>query len=254
MPEVWSSGGGSAAAADDSARADLAHPGGAVPAGYPNQVAVRTAVEVGAGGTRLAGDLVVPDAARGVVLFAHGSGSSRRSPRNRQVADGLQRAGFATLLMDLLTPAEEETDRRTRALRFDIPLLAQRLTAAVDRLDAEAATAGMPVGLFGASTGAAAALITAADRPGRVRAVVSRGGRSDLAGEVLPCVTAPVLLVAGSADATVVDLDRRSAAQLPHAERKVVSGAGHLFEEPGALQEVTRLAVEWFGRWLSTAS
>jgi putative phosphoribosyl transferase len=211
---------------------------------------VQTAVEVRAAGARLAGDLVVPDAAHGVVLFAHGSGSSRHSPRNREVAEGLQRSGLGTLLMDLLTPDEERIDLRTRELRFDIPLLAQRLTAAVDWLDADPSTVGLPVGTFGASTGAAAALIAAAERPERVRAVVSRGGRSDLAGDALTRVNVPVLLIAGGEDETVIGIDQESAATLPRAERVLVPGAGHLFEEPGALQEVTRLAVEWFDRWL----
>lgn len=215
---------------------------------------MQTAVEVSAAGARLAGDLVVPDGARGVVLFAHGSGSSRHSPRNREVADGLQRTGFGTLLMDLLTPDEERIDVRTRELRFDIPLLARRLTAAVDWLDADPSTEALPVGTFGASTGAAAALIAAAERPERVRAVVSRGGRSDLAGDALTRVTAPVLLIAGGEDETVIALDRQSAAMLRRAERALVPGAGHLFEEPGALQEVTRLAAEWFDRWLPDRS
>jgi putative phosphoribosyl transferase len=217
-------------------------------------MAVVTAVEVSAAGGRLAGDLVVPDGARGVVLFAHGSGSSRHSPRNREVAAGLQGAGFGTLLMDLLTPEEERVDLRTRALRFDIPLLAQRLISAVDWLDGDPSTAGLPVGTFGASTGAAAALIAAAERPERVRAVVSRGGRSDIAGDALSRITAPVLLIAGGEDETVVALDQQSAAALRQAERAVVPGAGHLFEERGALQEVTRLAAEWFGRWLPARS
>lgn len=215
---------------------------------------MQTAVEVSAAGARLAGDLVVPDGARGVVLFAHGSGSSRHSPRNREVADGLQRTGFGTLLMDLLTPDEERIDVRTRELRFDIPLLARRLTAAVDWLDADPSTEALSVGTFGASTGAAAALIAAAERPERVRAVVSRGGRSDLAGDALTRITAPVLLIAGGEDETVIALDRQSAAMLRRAERALVPGAGHLFEEPGALQEVTRLAAEWFDRWLPDRS
>jgi dienelactone hydrolase len=203
------------------------------------------------GDVRLPGDLAVPDAAPGVVLFAHGSGSSRKSPRNRQVAAGLQDSGLATMLMDLLTAAEERADLRTGALRFDIPLLAGRLTAAVDWLAAHPPTARLPLGVFGASTGAAAALIAAADRPERVMAVVSRGGRSDLAGDVLHRVAAPVLLIAGGNDETVVELDRRSATRLTRVERKVVPGAGHLFEEPGALDEVTRLAADWFSRWLA---
>jgi putative phosphoribosyl transferase len=211
---------------------------------------VERVVEVTAAGTGLAGDLAVPEAARGVVLFAHGSGSSRHSPRNRQVAAGLQAAGFATLLMDLLTASEEQEDLRTLALRFDIPLLARRLTAAVDWLGSDPSTEALPVGTFGASTGAAAALIAAADRPDRVRAVVSRGGRTDLAGDALRRVEAPVLLIAGRADEIVVALDRQSASELRRAERKLVPGAGHLFEEPGALEKVTRLAVDWFDRWL----
>jgi putative phosphoribosyl transferase len=211
------------------------------------------AVEVAVGDVRLPGDLVIPDAARGVVLFAHGSGSSRHSPRNRQVAAGLRDAGFGTLLMDLLSEDEERADRRTGAFRFDIPLLAGRLTAAVDLLATHPPTARLPLGLFGASTGAAAALIAAADRPDRVGAVVSRGGRSDLAGDALPRVGAPVLLVAGGDDETVVELDRRSAMRLSRVERKVVRGAGHLFEEPGALDEMTRLAVDWFDRWLQAS-
>jgi putative phosphoribosyl transferase len=214
---------------------------------------VETAVEVEAAGTSLAGDLLVPGAARAVVLFAHGSGSSRHSPRNRQVAAGLQQAGFGTLLMDLLTVAEEEHDLRTRELRFDIPLLAQRLIASVDWLAAHPLTAELPVGAFGASTGAAAALIAAAERAERVRAVVSRGGRTDLAGEALQRVVAPVLLIAGGLDEVVVALDARSEVLLLHAERVVVPGAGHLFEEPGALDEVTRLTVDWFDRWLGTS-
>jgi putative phosphoribosyl transferase len=215
---------------------------------------MQTAVEIDVAGVRLAADLVVPDAARGVVLFAHGSGSGRHSPRNRQVAAGLQETGFATLLMDLLTPDEERIDARTRALRFDIPLLAERLTATVDWLDTDPSTAGLPVGTFGASTGAAAALIAAAERPERVRAVVSRGGRSDLAGDALARVTAPVLLIAGGEDETVIGIDQESAVTLRRAERVLVPGAGHLFEEPGALQEVTRLAVAWFDRWLPDRS
>lgn len=211
---------------------------------------METTVEVQVGGAALAGDLAVPEAARGVVLVAHGSGSNRRSPRNRQVAAGLQRAGFATVLLDLLTPAEQQEDQRTGALRFDVRLLAQRVTAAVDRLAAEPSTAGLPVGLFGASTGASAALVAAAERPERVRAVVSRGGRTDLAGDALPRVAAPVLLIAGSADPTVVVLDQQSAHELRHAECALVAGAGHLFEERGALEQVTRLAVGWFDRWL----
>jgi putative phosphoribosyl transferase len=197
------------------------------------------------------GDLAVPAGARGVVLFAHGSGSSRRSSRNRYVAAGLQEGGFATLLMDLLTAEEEEVDVVTRELRFDIPLLSGRLVAAVDALDAMPGTEGLPVATFGASTGAAAALHAAAARPERVHAVVSRGGRPDLAGDDLGRVHAPTLLVVGGADPLVLDLNQQAAAQLhgPH-ELAVVPGATHLFEEPGALDEVIRLSVGWLHRWM----
>jgi pimeloyl-ACP methyl ester carboxylesterase len=203
--------------------------------------------EVPSQGVTLDGDLVVPPGARGVVLFAHGSGSSRLSPRNRAVAEGLRRARFATLLMDLLTPAEEREDTATAALRFDIPLLAGRLADAVDWLGRHPDTARLPVGLFGASTGAAAALAAAAERPDRVRAVVSRGGRPDLAGDALPRVAVPVLLVVGGHDEVVLDLNREAARRLSGGRRiHVVPGATHLFPEPGALEEVTRTAGDWF--------
>jgi dienelactone hydrolase len=202
-------------------------------------------------GAELAGDLVAPEGARGVVLFAHGSGSSRHSPRNRQVAAGLHAAGYGTLLLDLLTEAEERIDVRTRELRFDIGLLAGRLTAAADWLGNAEGAAGLPVAAFGASTGAAAALITAADRPERVAAVVSRGGRPDLAGAALGRVRAPTLLVVGGADQRVLELNRAAAERLVAAhEIAVVPGAGHLFEEPGALDQVVAHAVDWLDRWL----
>ena len=207
---------------------------------------------ISAGGVTLDGDLVIPPGARGVVVFAHGSGSSRHSPRNRRVAAGLQRAGFATLLMDLLTADEERIDLRTRALRFDIPLLAARLTAAVDWLTHDHDTMGLPVATFGASTGAAAALITAADRPDLVRAVISRGGRPDLAGDALARVTAPTLLVVGGNDPTVAVLNEQAAARLTGGvDIAVVPGATHLFEEPGTLEAVVDLAIEWLNRWLT---
>jgi putative phosphoribosyl transferase len=204
----------------------------------------------------LDGDLAVPDGARALVLFAHGSGSSRHSPRNRQVAAGLQATGFATFLMDLLTAEEEQVDLRTRRLRFDIGLLARRLIGVTDWVAAGGDGAArhiaqLPVGTFGASTGAAAALIAAAERPDRVRAVVSRGGRPDLAADALPRVGAPVLLIVGGADPIVIELNQQAAAQLAHCELVVVPGAGHLFEEPGALEQVTRLAASWFDRWLA---
>ncbi|MFD5450195.1 dienelactone hydrolase family protein [Streptomyces sp. NPDC003470] len=195
----------------------------------------------------LNGDLVVPTGARGVVLFAHGSGSSRLSPRNRAVAAGLRAAGFGTLLLDLLTRDEEREDMATARHRFDIGLLARRLADAVDWLAGRPDTAGLPVGLFGASTGAAAALIAAAERPASVRAVVSRGGRPDLAGDAVPLVAAPVLLVVGGDDETVLALNREAARRLaPVHDIHVVPGATHLFPEPGALEEVTEAAAAWF--------
>lgn len=209
-------------------------------------------VQVPAAGVELEGDLVVPAAAHGVVAFAHGSGSSRHSPRNRRVAAALQQAGFATLLLDLLTPDEEQVDRDTRELRFDIPRLAARMTAAVDWLGADGDTAGLPVAAFGASTGAAAALIAAADRPDRVRAVISRGGRPDLAGEALPRVTAPTLLIVGGHDPEVLRLNEQAAARLTaEVEIAVVPGATHLFTEPDALDTVTDLATRALQRWLT---
>lgn len=198
-------------------------------------------------GVRLGGNLAVPHGARGAVLFAHGSGSSRFSRRNRLVAQTLQQGGFATLLMDLLTPHEEEAERFTRHLRFDIELLADRLAGAVEWLSHDEETRGLPVGLFGASTGAAAALVTAAREPDRVSAVVSRGGRPDLAGELLIEVRAPTLLIVGGADDVVLDLNRQALAML-RAEKQleIVPGATHLFEEPGALEVVGALAAQWF--------
>lgn len=198
-------------------------------------------------GARLNGDLAVPDEAAGLVLFAHGSGSSRHSPRNQAVAARLNDHGFGTLLLDLLTPAEDQTDAVTREHRFDITLLARRLSGAVDWLAARATD--LPIGLFGASTGAAAALITAAERPELVRAVVSRGGRPDLAGGALADVRAPVLLLVGGRDDTVIKLNEEAAQQLaaPH-ELRVIPGATHLFPEPGALEEVGAAAADWFTR------
>ncbi|TWV58723.1 phosphoribosyltransferase [Streptomyces misionensis] len=198
-------------------------------------------VTVPADGVRLAGRLTVPDGATGVVAFAHGSGSSRHSPRNRYVAEGLHRAGLGTLLFDLLTDAEE----RDRDNVFDIPLLAGRLLAATHWLRAEPAVEGLAVGYFGASTGAAAALWAAVE--GRPAAVVSRGGRPDLAGPRLPEVTAPTLLIVGGADALVLDLNRDARTRLRCENRlATVPGATHLFEEPGTLDRVTELARDWF--------
>ncbi|MGP3945955.1 MULTISPECIES: dienelactone hydrolase family protein [Streptomyces] len=197
----------------------------------------------------LVGDLALPDQPIGVVAFAHGSGSSRHSPRNRAVARVLQDADLATLLFDLLTDAEERVDAITAELRFDIPLLGRRLVAAVNWLGEHPATSTLPVGLFGASTGAAAALTAAAERPERTAAVVSRGGRPDLAGGALNRVRAPVLLIVGGDDHEVLRLNQQAAAMLvaPH-EIHVVPGASHLFEEPGTLEEAAEAARDWFAR------
>jgi len=202
-------------------------------------------------GIRLGGSLAVPDGARGVILFAHGSGSSRFSPRNRFVAEALQRARLATLLVDLLTPHEEEAERFTRHLRFDIGLLADRLAGALEWLAHERETETLPVGLFGSSTGAAAALVTAAREPDRVAAVVSRGGRPDLAGDWLQRVRAPTLLIVGGADEVVIDLNREALAKLQAVKQlEIVPGATHLFEESGALEVVAGLAAQWFVDYL----
>jgi putative phosphoribosyl transferase len=214
----------------------------------PTRIDREVEVSVGqAGRVRLAGHLAALPGASGIVLFAHGSGSSRFSPRNVYVADVLENAGLATLLMDLLTPAEEREDERTARLRFDIALLGERLIGAVDWLATNGETAGLPVALFGASTGAAAALIAAAARPERVAAVVSRGGRPDLAGRVLVEVHAPTLLIVGGADTQVVELNQQALAQLTCEKQLVlVPGATHLFEEAGALEQVAQLAARWF--------
>lgn len=194
----------------------------------------------------IAADVVVPVNARGLVIFAHGSGSSRFSSRNRFVAGELQRAGFATLLLDLLTAREEEVDLRTRHLRFDIGLLAGRLVEATNWASEAAEVGALKPAYFGASTGAAAALIAAADLPEKIRAVVSRGGRPDLAGTALKRVTAPTLLIVGGEDTQVIDLNRQAMDQL-ECEKKleIVPGASHLFEEPGALEQVAALASGW---------
>jgi dienelactone hydrolase len=211
-------------------------------------------VVVPAGAAQLDGDLAVPERARGMVLFAHGSGSSRRSPRNVRVAGALQDAGFGTLLLDLLTPDEERVDVGTRQHRFDIALLAARLTSAADWLAAEGGTSQLRLATFGASTGAAAALITAAERPDRITAVVSRGGRPDLAGDALARVRAPTLLIVGGADRRVLELNRAAAARLtPEHEVSVVPGATHLFEERGALEEVIARTATWLDRWMPAA-
>ncbi len=201
----------------------------------------------------LEGNLSIPLNARGVVLFAHGSGSSRHSPRNQYVAGVLQRAGLGTLLMDLLTREEEAVDLQTRHLRFDIGLLTERLIGAADWLVENAETRFLKTGCFGASTGAAAALIAAAERPEHIKAVVSRGGRPDLAGTALGHVQAPTLLIVGGNDPVVVDLNRGALAQLRGVKKlEIVSGATHLFEEPGTLERVAELATKWFLRYLAS--
>jgi putative phosphoribosyl transferase len=210
-----------------------------------------TLVQVPAGDATLDGELVVPEQATGVVLFAHGSGSSRHSSRNRFVAGELQAARLATLLIDLLTPEEEAVDQHTAHLRFDIPLLADRLVAATRWLGKEPSTRALQVVYFGASTGAGAALVAAAAEPERVGAVVSRGGRPDLAGNALPLVRAPTLLIVGGRDLQVLELNRAAMARMQAETRlEVVPGASHLFEEPGALEVVARLARDWFLRHL----
>jgi len=207
----------------------------------------RAEVTVQTGEVNLEGNLVCPEGAQAIVIFAHGSGSSRHSPRNRLVATTLNDAGLATLLFDLLTPDEEQIDMRTRALRFDIALLADRLTGTVDWVGSQPSTRDLRIGLFGASTGAAAALITAAQRPHMVGAVVSRGGRPDLAGDALPQVMAPTLLIVGSEDTQVITLNRTAGRRLQAEHRlALVAGATHLFEEPGTLDEAARLARDWF--------
>jgi len=196
---------------------------------------------------RLEGDLSVPTAPKGAVLFAHGSGSSRHSPRNRYVADVLNEGGLATLLIDLLTADEQEVDLQTAHLRFDIPFLARRLTTTTEWLSRRPEVRHLKLGHFGASTGAAAALVAAAELPRLVSAVVSRGGRPDLAGAALARVEAPTLLIVGAADPVVLDLNRKALALLRcEKQLQIIPGAGHLFEESGALQKVSVLARDWF--------
>ncbi|HEV7676150.1 MAG TPA: dienelactone hydrolase family protein [Candidatus Angelobacter sp.] len=221
---------------------------------YAESYPQKRAVEIPIDRATLAGDLVVPDSAVGAVLFAHGSGSSRHSPRNRYVAQVLQEAGLATLLLDLLTPEEEHFDNRTAALRFNIRLLAERLVVATQWLVAQPQTSQLPVGYFGASTGGAAALVSATVVPELVSSVVSRGGRPDLAGTALRHVVAPTLLIVGGEDTIVLELNRKALELLPGEKRlEVVPGATHLFEEPGALEAVAELARDWLVRHLAAA-
>jgi putative phosphoribosyl transferase len=208
-------------------------------------------VQIAMDGLALNGDLSLPADALGLVVFAHGSGSSRHSSRNRAVAHVFQRARLGTLLLDLLNEPEERIDATTAELRFDIPLLANRVVAAIDWTQTHEPTASLSVGLFGASTGAAAALIAAAARPEIVRAVVSRGGRADLADGALDAVTAPTLLIVGGRDDVVIQLNREAFARLTGPkDLKIIPGATHLFEEPGALDQVAELARDWCVRYL----
>lgn len=213
-------------------------------------------VHIAVGDVHLEGNLVIPSDAHGVVLFAHGSGSGRHSPRNRYVAECLQDAGLATLLFDLLTADEEAVDLQTAHLRFDIGRLAERLVAATDWLGGAAMIHDLPLGYFGASTGAAAALVAAAERPERVGAVVSRGGRPDLAGYALARVQAATLLIVGSRDYQVIGLNQQALQRLASPVKKltIVPGARHLFEEPGALSQVAHLALNWFSHHLTPAA
>ena len=210
---------------------------------------VRDSVTIPAAGVELEADVVVPPSAAGVVGFVHGSGSCRHSPRHRYVASELQAAGLATVLADLLTPAEE----RTAELRFDIDLLAARTAAMVNWLGDYQQTAGLDVGLLGASTGAAAALVAAAQRPAGVEAIVSRGGRTDPAGEYLASVNQPTLLIVGARDPVVLQLNQEAMTRLAGETRlEIVPGASHLVPEPGALEQVARLATAWFVRHLQS--
>jgi putative phosphoribosyl transferase len=215
----------------------------------------REAVRVEVDNAAIDGDLHIPDRASGLVIFAHGSGSSRFSRRNRAVAGVLEGARFGTFLLDLLTRDEEAVDERTREYRFDIDLLGRRVVGATDWAQARADLRQLPVIYFGASTGAAAALIAAAARPGPVRAVISRGGRPDLADNALPKVQAPTLLIVGGDDEPVIEMNRDAMRQMTApVELKIIPGATHLFEEPGSLEEVARLATEWCQRHVEPRS
>lgn len=226
----------------------------------PRRQTVRAATErqvsIAVDQVTLEGTLCLPKDASGIVLFAHGSGSSRHSPRNRSVAGVLQSHGIATLLFDLLTREEESEDQWTGKLRFDIPLLAERLVGATQYVKRSPELKRLAVGYFGASTGAGAALVAAAELPDLVSAVVSRGGRPDLAGHALPSVRAPTLLIVGGNDEPVIELNRQALAKLLTCREKqlvIVAGATHLFEEAGTLEEVSRLAAEWFTKYLAPA-
>lgn len=214
--------------------------------------ALNEAVRIPIGEVAVDADLHLPDRAAGLVVFAHGSGSSRFSRRNRAVADALESSGFGTLLLDLLTPDEESVDERTREYRFDIEMLGERVVGAIDWMRTRADLRDLPIAVFGASTGAAAALIAAAERPDAVRAVISRGGRPDLADRALPNVQAPTLLIVGGDDEPVIEMNRDAMRQMrAPVELEIVPGATHLFEERGALEQVITLAADWCRRHLS---
>jgi putative phosphoribosyl transferase len=216
--------------------------------------ATHDAVRVDVGIVAVDGDLSIPERATGLVVFAHGSGSSRFSRRNRYVAGQLEESGFGTLLLDLLTPEEEAIDERTSEYRFDIDLLGRRVIGAMDWVRARPDLHHLPIGLFGASTGAAAALIAAADRPEITRAVISRGGRPDLADQALPRVQAPTLLIVGERDGPVIEMNRDAMSRMrAPVELEIVPGATHLFEEPGALAVVAALAADWCRQYLVKA-
>jgi putative phosphoribosyl transferase len=225
-----------------------------IPGRISERDGIETEVSIAAGTTMLQGTLRFPVNPGGIVLFAHGSGSSRHSPRNRYVAQVLHSQGIATLLFDLLTREEETIDRLTGQLRFDINLLAERLVSATRWVMGRPDLQAFQIGYFGASTGAGAALVAAAKLPDAVAAVVSRGGRPDLAGEALGSVRAATLLIAGGNDEPVITMNRQALAKLRCPEKKliIVPGATHLFEEPGTLEEVARIAAEWFTRHLGT--
>ena len=215
---------------------------------------MKTEVKIPAGRAVLSGSFIAPEGAKAVVLFVHGSGSSRHSPRNQLVARALERRDLATVLIDLLTEQEGAIDERTAEFRFDITLLASRLIAIVEWLGRLTGTAALPIGLFGASTGGGASLIAAADRPRVIAAVVSRGGRPDLAGAALPRVIAPTLLIVGGWDSAVIQMNRDAMRQMrAEVKLEIVPGASHLFEEPGALDRVAALAGDWFTRYLPAA-
>ena len=218
-------------------------------------VVIEKPVSIPVPNASLNGDLAIPGSPCGLILFAHGSGSGRKSARNRAVAAALWEGGFATLLLDLLTPAEERVDAITAQHRFDIELLAKRLLAAMDWAAVDPATAELRIGLFGASTGAAAALVAAATRPNEVKAVVSRGGRPDLAMPVLTRVRAPTLLIVGGKDLSVIELNDEALERLRCTRRlSIVPRATHLFEEPGALEKVAELARGWFAQYVAAGA